>query len=551
MKAVQRHRHATVRGKAGKAIQGKTERLRKLPKEDVERLVHELGVHQVEMEMQNENLRQAQEALDASRRRYAELYEFAPAGYFTFDKHGFILEVNQTGAKLLGSEKQALLKKSFSMFIEGSAGRERFQELHREAVTLGTGKPIDIKLRRKDRTIFDARLQFVFTHEFAAEAACCRAVLIDISERKQLEEALQLSEENYRLLFDESPLPKWVVDLETFAFLEVNNAAVEHYGYSRDEFRRLTLADIRTMEEFERFERALEESRTKGSKFEGRFQTKHRKKNAEIIDVDIRYTDIVYNGRRSLLGVIIDVTERGRAERERERLITELQRSNRELQQFAYIASHDLQEPLRTVSSYVDLLAMKYKGKLDQTADKYISFAVEGAHRMSELINDLLAFSRVGTQGRPFARVNLEEVLERVLGNLRKSEKESAAAITRDAMPHVTGDQSQLSQVFQNLISNAIKFGRKDVQPRIHISAERKGNEWVFGMHDNGIGIEPRFYERIFTIFQRLHTRSEYPGTGVGLAICKRIVERHGGHIWVESKPGEGSTFYFTLPVRE
>ncbi len=360
---------------------------------------------------------------------------------------------------------------------------------------------------------------------------------------------MRLREEHYRLLFDRSPLPKFVIDIETFAFLEVNNAAVEHYGYSREEFNHLTLADIRTAEEFTEFERLAKECCTGGKKLEGRLQTRHRKKNNEVIDADMRFAEIIYNRRRALLAVVVDITDRRQSEQERERLITELQRSNKELQQFAYIASHDLQEPLRTVSSYVDLLAMKYKGKLDQNADKYISFAVEGANRMSELINDLLAFSRVATQASSFNRVQVGEVLERALGNLRKTISESGAAITMDAMPEAKGDYTQLVQLFQNLVGNAVKFRKKDVQLRIHISAQRKGNEWVFGVHDNGIGIEPRFSERIFVIFQRLHTREEYPGTGVGLSICRRIVERHGGRIWVESKPGEGSSFYFTLPA--
>jgi PAS domain S-box-containing protein len=252
---------------------------------------------------------------------------------------------------------------------------------------------------------------------------------------------------------------------------------------------------------------------------------------------------------RGVVHVWRDITELKRVEEERERIISELKRSNQELQQFAYVASHDLQEPLRTVASYVELLAMKYKGKLDEKADKYISFAVQGANRMSELINDLLAFSRVGTRSGPFKRLSMDEALDRALSNLRKSIRESGAAITRDAMPEVIGDHSQLSQLFQNLIANALKFRKESKLPKIHVSAEHRGNEWIFGVHDEGIGIEPRFYERIFTIFQRLHTKEEYPGTGVGLAIAKRIVERHGGRIWVESKPGEGSSFYFTLPA--
>ncbi len=235
---------------------------------------------------------------------------------------------------------------------------------------------------------------------------------------------------------------------------------------------------------------------------------------------------------------------------ELKKTMDELARSNKDLEQFAYAVSHDLQEPLRTVGSYVDLLAEKYKGKLDEKADKYISYTIDGANRMSTLINDLLAYSRVGTRGKQFAPVEMSSVFKKAAGNLNKAIDEGHAVVTSDQLPQVFGDESQLVQLLQNLIGNAIKFRKKDVQSRIHISAERKGDQWVFGVHDNGIGIEPGFQERIFTVFQRLHTREEYPGTGIGLAICRRIVERHEGRIWVESKPGEGSTFYFTLPAR-
>jgi light-regulated signal transduction histidine kinase (bacteriophytochrome) len=228
----------------------------------------------------------------------------------------------------------------------------------------------------------------------------------------------------------------------------------------------------------------------------------------------------------------------------------ELARSNAELEQFAYIASHDLQEPLRMVSSYVQLLERRYKGRLDQDADEFIAFASEGALRMQRLINDLLAYSRVGTRGKTFEHVALEAVLSQALENLQLAIKEKNARIWHDPLPGAYGDSGQLAQVFQNLIDNAIKF-RSDRPPEVQISASIEGNDCICSVRDNGIGIAPEFVGRLFTLFQRLHTRKEYPGTGLGLAICKRIIERHGGRIWVESRPAEGSTFYFSLPLRE
>jgi light-regulated signal transduction histidine kinase (bacteriophytochrome) len=243
----------------------------------------------------------------------------------------------------------------------------------------------------------------------------------------------------------------------------------------------------------------------------------------------------------------VEIRERRRAEEAQATLSQDLQRSNAELEQLAYVASHDLQEPLRMVASYMQLLEQKYRGRLDAEAHEFIAFAVDGAKRMQALINDLLTYSRVGSAAVPMEPTDCNEVIDRALDSLRLAIAESGAGIQRADLPVVLGNGAQLTQLFQNLLANAIKF-RGEQPLRIGVYAEPEGPFWRFSVQDNGIGIEPEYFDRIFVMFQRLHSRSAYAGTGIGLAICKKIVERHGGRIWVESAPGRGAVFKFTLP---
>ncbi len=287
-----------------------------------------------------------------------------------------------------------------------------------------------------------------------------------------------------------------------------------------------------------------------------------RRKDETEFPVDISLWPLKRGDGLFILAAIRDMTEHKRllsqlanehrellrARQELEKTVADLKRSNAELEQFAYVASHDLQEPLRMVASYTQLLAKRYKGKLDTDADEFIGYAVDGANRMQRLINDLLAYSRVTTQGHGFELVDCSTLLEEVLDNLRLAVDESRTVVTHDVSVTVMADRIQLGQVFQNLIGNAIKF-RGQEPLWVHICVERRNDEWIFSVRDNGIGIDPQYAERIFVVFQRLHDRAEYPGTGIGLAICKKIVERHGGRIWVKSQLGKGAKFYFTLPV--
>jgi light-regulated signal transduction histidine kinase (bacteriophytochrome) len=242
-----------------------------------------------------------------------------------------------------------------------------------------------------------------------------------------------------------------------------------------------------------------------------------------------------------------EIAVRRAAEEELERRTEELERSNADLAQLAYVASHDLQEPLRSISGYLQLIERRYKDKIDRDANEFIAFAVDGAKRMRKLIEDLLAYSRLGSRAKPFRSTSCRQVVQDAIQSMRVAVEESDAQITAGELPMVMGDPLQLTQLFQNLIANAIKF-RRVQPPHIHISAEDCGQDWCFSVRDDGIGIDPEYFERIFVMYQRLHSRNSYPGTGIGLALCKRIVELHHGHIWVESVVGEGSVFKFTLP---
>ena len=276
-----------------------------------------------------------------------------------------------------------------------------------------------------------------------------------------------------------------------------------------------------------------------------------RRADGRYIWVEDHMIKVRNNGDSHLAGVLINITEHKTNEEKLKQLADKLSQSNKELEQFAYVASHDLQEPLRMVASYIQLLQRRYKGNLTAEADEFINYAVDGVVRMKTLINDLLVYSRVNTKESPLEDVDLNKLVEQNRKNLAAAIEETGAEINAENLPTVRANQLQMNQLFQNLISNAIKFRKPDTKPVVNITAKHEGDEWLFTVSDNGIGIDKEFSDKIFVIFQRLHNSSEYPGTGIGLAICKRIVEKLGGHLWVESEPGMGSTFTFTIPDKE
>ncbi len=361
-----------------------------------------------------------------------------------------------------------------------------------------------------------------------------------------IEEKINLTEESeqkYKSLFEYNTDIIITMELEG-KLIKVNNAAVQITEYPMEEivgssFKKFISNDKMEMT-IQHFQKA-----TKGKT--QTFESVIISKNGRRIDLDIIVVPIVVNGNIiGIHGIAKDVTQNKEYQRKLEETARKLKESNEDLEQFAYVASHDLQEPLRMVTSYLQLLERRYKGQLDQSADEFIAFAVDGAKRMKILINDLLAYSRVNRKAREFTQVDSMEVLKKAKQNLEFCIEDKNASITYDQLPMIIGDITQLTYLFQNLINNGIKFNEQE-KPMIHISAYEEKRHWKFLAKDNGIGINSEHKDKIFTIFQRLHSKNEYEGTGIGLAICKKIVERHGGHIWFESEKGKGTIFYFTI----
>lgn len=499
----------------------------------------EVGVLARSLERSRIALATQQAQREREERRFRQVVEAAPNAMLLVNAVREITLVNREAEKLFGYQREELLGKTIELlvpprhhgvhpgFIDGflsepksramGAGRELFA-LHKD----GHEVPVEIGLNPLD----------------TSDGLSTLAAIVDITGRRQAELARQ-----HLAALVESSADAIISKNRDGEIVNWNDGATRIFGYSAEEAvgRPITML---VPERFWEQERSSLE-RVRRNERIAHFRTARRHKDGTEIPVSVTLSPVRLNGETvGVSSIARDVTELVRHE-------AELERSNAELEQFAYIASHDLQEPLRVVANYTELLAERYEGKLDERADKYIHYATEGARRMQQLVSDLLAYSRVGSQGKPLTAVSLTEVVREATAGLSTLVAECEAAIEYDTLPTVWGDFGQLGQVFQNLLGNALKF-RSSQAPVVRIDARRQADRWLISVSDNGIGLDMRYAERIFQMFQRLHERGKYQGSGIGLAISKRIVERHGGQIWVESELGKGATFSFTLAlVRE
>jgi PAS domain S-box-containing protein len=476
--------------------------------------------------------------------KFKTLMEATPDALLITNRNGLIVFANRQVENLFGYGNVDVMGKSVDLLLPerfrgGHVGHRRSFFDAPKSRAMGTGQ--ELLGRAKDGREFAVEISLSPLE--TSDGLVALAAIRDVSERKQ-------AEERFRALLDSAPDAMVISGGDGLIEL-ANRQAEALFGYSREEMigQRVEIlipADLRSA--YEEDTPAILQGDVHRKTGEGQ-DLRARRKDGSEFPVEISFSPLQGAKGTSVTAAIRDITDRKRAQEQLGEKMRELSHSNEALEQFAHIASHDLQEPLRMVASYTQLLARRYKGRLDKDADEFIAYAVDGTQRMKRLIEDLLLYSRAGKGGPPMREFSSEAALREALENLRVRLEETGAKVTQDALPVITGSEAQVVQIFQNLIGNALKY-RGDRVPVIHVSSQKGKSEWIFSVTDNGIGIDSRYFERIFQIFQRLHGREEYEGTGIGLAICQRILHQQGGRIWVDSVLGEGSTFYFSIVAR-
>ncbi|CUW41365.1 Putative signal transduction histidine kinase [Magnetospirillum sp. XM-1] len=485
-----------------------------------------------------------QQALAASEARYRMLTEHSPVGVFQSDADGTCLYVNERWLDLAGRTREQMLGGKWCDVVHPD-DRDAVGELWRHHMR-GEGEFLaEMRLVRGDGSIRWVRGHAAALSDEAGPAGGLVGTIEDITAAKLAERRLRVSEEKFAKAFQASPDAMVISATRDGRYIELNDAFSAMLGYSRDEFMGNTALGLGVWAEPEDRARLVKLIRRDGQVSD--FGTRLRRKDGSVLDVLISVQEVVLDDLDCLLFICRDVSFAKEAEARTQDLLARLDASNKELEQFAYVTSHDLQEPLRMIAGYAQLIERRYRGRLDADADEFIDFLVDGAKRMQAMIHDLLEYSRVERLGGKFSEFSMAEVLDDARSNLGAALAETGGRLEVGPMPTVVADRLQMLRLFQNLIGNALKYRSPERPPEVTVSAEELPDGWAFAVRDNGIGIDPSYFDRIFLVFQRLHTREHYDGTGIGLAICKKIVERHGGRIRVESTPGWGSTFSFTL----
>ena len=464
---------------------------------------------------------------------------------------GNFIEANDAAVNILGYTREEFLNKT-PLDLFAPANKEELPKLMAELKKKGYITFESVTITKNGRQIPVE----VGVHTFKlGEKKVSLAIARDITERKKSEKKLKKSENSLAKAQQMAHIGSWESNIQTGEVSWSDGLysifQVDPNTFTPDFNSFITFIHP---DDLEYMKNIINQVTSKGISVDLDYRIILTDGSTRILNTKAEVIDSDENGKpRLIIGTTQDITERKQMEEELQETIQKLKRSNEELQQFAYVSSHDLQEPLRTIASFTQLMERRYKGKLDEDADEFMDYIVDAAVRMKQQINDLLEYSRVSTAENDFKRVNTDSILDQAIINLKSSIDENNAKITRDPLDNVIADGDQLRRVFQNIIGNSIKYRKPDENPKIHISAykDEKNREYIFSIQDNGIGIEKQYLDRIFRIFQRLHTMKEYKGTGVGLAVVKRIIDHHGGRIWIESELGNGSTFYFTIPIKK
>jgi PAS domain S-box-containing protein len=659
---------AELHGRAEERLKQKRGRAGASPPEsDIHRLYHELRVHQVELEMQNEELRSAQVQLEESRSRYECLYDFSPVGYLTFDRKGCIEAVNLTGAALLGLERQRLLMAPFAQFVQPDSVNPFLAHID-QVFRTGTKHACELRLSVKDRRLHVA-MESIAVECDDGDSVQCHSAIMDVTERKEAEEVLT----RYELLAGHSRDIILFLRRDDGRILDANAAALKAYGYSREELLAMTIYDLRALQTTELIPAQMAKANGQGLLFE----TVHRRKNGRTFPVEVSSQGATVGEMRTLISVIRDITRRKVAEkavRESEELFrttfdkspigtamvgldrkitrvnrefcsmlgyaeeeivgltlhdvthpddieidlenlqmlvsgkidhftmekrylckngrvvwgnltagmvrdsagrplycigmieditdkkrmglelqertVELENANKELESFSYSVSHDLRAPLRAIDGYSRMILKRQGDRFDDDTRRQFSLIRDNTRTMGQLIDDILAFSRLGRQAITASRIDMGALAGEIWNELRTINPERAMVLNIEQPPFGMGDRALIKQVLTNLLSNAVKFTRGRDGAVITFGGRVQGNEIVYSVRDNGTGFDMKYYDKLFGVFQRLHNANEFEGTGVGLAIVQRVIHRHGGRVWAEGEPDRGATFFFTLPAR-